>query len=408
MREGRELQAGEGGVLRCGAGSHREQLELPDDAPVRRLGAEQSNSSVLVGERVIVKAYRKLEAGIHPELEIGRFLTDVAGYANTPPLLGSIERVGADGNPSAYAAAFGFVANQGDGWRYTLDYLDRALEEIRVTPESGRRPAAEQHEAFLAGARLLGRRTAELHRALAIDTDDPAFAREPVTGADLEAWRVDARAQVEAGFAILEQARKGAAEDRAAELGAALSLRPAVEAALADDRPPPEGLAKTRLHGDYHLGQVLAGLGDFVVLDFEGEPMRPLEERRAKGSPLRDVAGMLRSFDYAAWAGVQRFAESDPAAPEQLLGPALQWRDLAQAAFMDGYREAIGDCPSWPADPAEADRLIRLFTIQKLFYEVGYEAANRPAWLRIPLSGIRDLFANNPGQQENAGAALQG
>jgi maltose alpha-D-glucosyltransferase/alpha-amylase len=159
-------------------------------------------------------------------------------------------------------------------------------------------------------------------------------------------------------------------------------------------------LAKTRLHGDYHLGQLLVAKGDILILDFEGEPLRSLEERRAKGSPAKDVAGMLRSFDYAAWAGVFRFAESDPGALEQLLPAALGWRALAQGALMEGYREAIGDAPSWPADKGEADRLVRLFTIQKIFYEVAYEAANRPAWLRIPLSGILDLFGNDRRQEQ--------
>jgi maltose alpha-D-glucosyltransferase/alpha-amylase len=354
---------------------------------------------VLVGEKVIVKTYRRLEAGIHPELEIGRFLTEVAHYTNTPPLLGSIERVGADGLSSAYAAAFGFVANQGDGWAFTLDYLDRALEEYRVTPGSESWPTPEHHELYLTVARLLGRRTAELHRAFAIDTDDPAFAREPVGPDDLEAWRADVRAQVENGFRILEDLRKRAPEGQTADIEAALAVRPAVEEALASVTAPPPGLMKTRLHGDYHLGQVVVAKGDIMVLDFEGEPIRSLEERRAKGSPVRDVAGMLRSLDYAAWAAVFRFIESDPAATEQLMPAALVWRNLAQNAFMEGYRETIGDCPSWPADAEEAQRLLRLFVVQKIFYEVGYEAANRPHWLRIPLAGIRDLFGNERRQE---------
>jgi maltose alpha-D-glucosyltransferase/alpha-amylase len=356
---------------------------------------------------VILKIYRKLEAGIHPELEIGRFLTDVAGYANTPPLYGSIERIGSDGVPSAYGAAFGFVSNQGDGWRYTLDHLDRVLDEARLIPEASRRPPVEQHELYLTIARLLGQRTAELHRAFAIDTEDPAFMREPATAKDLEAWKADVLAQLDAGYAALGGLRQGADEGLAAELDGALEQRPAIEAAVKGIDTLPPGLAKTRLHGDYHLGQVLVAKGDILILDFEGEPRRPLAERRAKGSPIRDVAGMLRSFDYAAWAAISRFAESDPTASDQLLGPAMAWRDLAQQAFLDGYKAAIGDCPVWPADPAETDRLLRLFLIQKLFYEVGYEAANRPAWLRIPLSGIRDLLGDNS-EREASGAAAAG
>ena len=147
----------------------------------------------------------------------------------------------------------------------------------------------------------------------------------------------------------------------------------------------------------------------WVLLDFEGEPARPLAERRSKSSPVKDVAGMLRSFDYAAWSGVLRFAESDPGALDSLLGPALAWRDAARTAFLEEYRAAVGDCPSWPADPAEADALVRLFVIQKLFYEVGYEAANRPTWLRIPVRGILELFGTTrKHDQEIGGEASNG
>jgi maltose alpha-D-glucosyltransferase/alpha-amylase len=363
---------------------------------------------VLVEERVMLKVYRRLQEGIHPEVEIGRFLTEVAGFASTPPFLGAIEHVAADHSPTALAAAFGFVANQGDGWRWTLDHLDRALEELRHTPEADRPPVEERHELYLAVARLLGRRTAEMHRALAVDTDDPAFAREPVEQADLGAWLEEARAQIDAGFAVLEQLRGKAGESLLPDIEAALEARPQVEAALATLEEVPPGLMKTRLHGDYHLGQVLVAKGDIMIIDFEGEPARPLGERRTKGTPLKDVAGMLRSFDYAAWAGVLRFAESDPGAVDQLMAPALAWRDLACAAFMEEYRTAIDGCPSWPGDPDAAQSLLRLFVLQKLLYEVGYEAANRPSWLRIPLRGIRELFGPNDPDREIAGDAVAG
>jgi maltose alpha-D-glucosyltransferase/alpha-amylase len=231
--------------------------------------------------------------------------------------------------------------------------------------------------------------------------------REPATPDDLEAWKQDTQAQLDAGMAAMASVREGADEALAAAIDAALELRPAIEAAITGIDTVPAGLAKTRLHGDYHLGQVLVAKGDILILDFEGEPRRSLAERRAKGSPMRDVAGMLRSFDYAAWAAISRFVESEASAFDQLLEPAMAWRDLAQAAFLNGYREAIGDCPVWPADPAETERLLRLFIIQKLFYEVGYEAANRPAWLRIPLNGIRDLLGDNS-EREAGGASAAG
>jgi maltose alpha-D-glucosyltransferase/alpha-amylase len=389
MYDGAELSAGES-TVQAVPGSRREELELSPEATVRRFGVEQSNTSVLLEDKVIVKAYRRLQPGVHPELEMARFLTEVAGYENTPPLLGSVEKIAADGQPTAYAAAFGFVANQGDGWRWTLDYLDRTLEEIRLTGDGDGIDPAERHAPYLTMARLLGQRTAEMHRALAIDTNDPAFVPEPVTQEDVEGWVAAAREQVENGFATLERAEVPGASTEALE--AALAARPAVEEALEAVGEVPQGLMKTRLHGDYHLGQVLVAKGDFMILDFEGEPVKPVEVRRAKSSPLRDVAGMLRSFDYAAWASLFRFAESDAAALDALLAPALVWRNLAREAFVEGYRETIAGCPSYPDDPAAADALIRLFLIEKLFYEVEYEASHRPGWLRIPINGIRDLF----------------
>jgi maltose alpha-D-glucosyltransferase/alpha-amylase len=393
LREGASIADGNG-RLRAWSTGLLAETELAADAAVRRIGGEQSNTSLLLGDKVMLKIYRRLQAGIHPEIEIGRFLTEIAGYAYTPPLMGAIEREAGDGTTTALVAAFGFVANQGDGWHYTLDYLDRAFEELRlVAPDQADRSPGERHALYLTQARLLGQRTGELHRAFAIDTEDPAFAREPVTAADLEAWLAATRRQVAAGFAVLERAATGADEAQQQLIQEVLALRERVEVELA--RMPAGGIeaAKTRLHGDYHLGQVLVAKGDFVIIDFEGEPIRPVDERRIKSSPLRDVAGMLRSFDYAAWASVFRFAENDPAAGEALLAPAMVWRDLASAAFREGYRTSMVGCPSWPADPDTAERLIRLFLIEKVFYELAYEAANRPLWLRIPLRGIRILFA---------------
>ncbi|SNB68447.1 maltose alpha-D-glucosyltransferase/ alpha-amylase [Arboricoccus pini] len=381
----------EGGKLKCYSGRLSNRLEIEPDVSVRRLNAEQSNTSILVGDDAIVKIYRRLEPGIHPEPEIGRFLTDVAGFANTPPLLGSIERIAEDGTSCSYAACFGFVANQGDGWSFTLDHIDRTLDEYRVATDEVR-ASEEPHGMYLAIARLLGQRTGEMHKAFAIDTDDPAFAREPLTREDLELMRREVRQQVEAGFAALEAAREGASDAMRASIDEALTYKAEAEQIIDAIAEVPEGLTKTRFHGDYHLGQVLIAQGDIMILDFEGEPAKSIDERRAKSSPIKDVAGMMRSFDYAAWAAVFRYAESDPAAFDSLLVPALSWRQQAQEAFLAGYNDAIGEASFYPADPNSAAALLELFTLQKLFYEVAYEAANRPTWLSIPLSGLHDLF----------------
>jgi maltose alpha-D-glucosyltransferase/alpha-amylase len=381
-----------GSVLHFQAGREAGALNMDAGAAVRRLGAEQSNSSALVGERAMVKLYRRLETGIQPEVEIGRFLTDGVRFPHAPPWLGSLERLDAQAQRTTYAAAFGFVANQGDGWRWTLDHLESTLGPVRP----GTSPAG--HDRYLELARRLGRRTAELHRAFASDTDDPAFAREPVTAEDLAVWLDEARRQVAAGYATLAQARASVSPAVVAEIDWAIALRAEVEAAVTDFAAPTDSWVKTRLHGDFHLGQVLVADGDVLILDFEGEPAKSVAERRAKSSPLKDVAGMLRSFDYAAWASALQLAGDDQDAMALLLAPAMAWRDLAQRAFLDSYRTVIHGCPVWPAEDAAADRLLTVFTVQKLLYEIHYEAANRPSWLMIPVRGITGLF--NRAEQE--------
>ncbi len=387
--------------FRLYAGPALAAVELTDELVIRRLGVEQSNSSVLIDDRIMLKVYRRLQPGIHPEIEVGRFLTEVAGFAGTPPLLGVIEHVQADGTSTALGSATGFVANQGDGWRFTLDYLDRVLDELRVVPTGDEpRPTVEVHESYLPLARLLGQRTAELHRAFAIDTDDPAFRREPIEASDLETWAGSVRREAEHAFRTLERALGDLREDDREIAQAILAQRQQIQEEILGLCREPIQADKTRLHGDYHLGQVLAAVGDFMIIDFEGEPRRPVDERRRKGSPLRDVAGMLRSFDYAGWASLQRFGESDPSAAEGLLPAAMAWRDETTSAFLDSYRATIGDCPSYPREADQAERLLRLFLIEKVLYEIGYEAANRPPWLRIPVRGLGGLFGIGKTAQE--------
>ncbi len=405
MRRGVQLTASDG-QMRLSATSALSEVEVPADAAVRRLGVEQSNSSVLIGDHIILKVYRRLATGIQPELEIGRFLIEEAGYTNTPPLLGALERIDGEGRPTALAAAFGYVRNQGDGWVYTTGYLERVLEELRLLaaadPPSELPPDEEAHVVYLAQARVLGQRTAELHRAFAIETSDPAFAPEPITKDDLQAWGEGVRRQADAAFAALEQARDRLGEDDQALADALLEAREQCYREIEQLISGPVSAAKTRLHGDYHLGQVLVAQNDFYILDFEGEPARPLEERRYKMSPQKDVAGMLRSFDYAAWSAVMRMIELNPTSEPIVLPLAERWRALTERAFLDAYRETIGDCASYPQEGAQADRLLRLFLLEKALYEINYEAANRPTWLRIPMKGVAGLLSLEPRAAEQA------
>jgi maltose alpha-D-glucosyltransferase/alpha-amylase len=384
------------GTLRFWSTSAAERIKVPENVEVKRLSVEQSNSSAVIGNRLVFKAYRKLAPGAQPEIEIGRFLIEEAGFASTPPLLGAIERVGADGQTTALAAAFGFVRNQGNGWVYTIEYLHRTLDELRLVaaaehPESAA-PAHEPHAFYLAQARVLGQRTAELHRAFATPTEDPAFAAEPITRADLSAWQRAVRHQAEAAFKALKQALPKLEGGDREQAQALLARRDACYARI--DAPTEAGVraAKTRIHGDYHLGQVLVAQNDFYILDFEGEPARPLAERRAKSSPLKDVAGMLRSFDYAAWAAVTSLVEVHPGSAEVVRSLAEGWRQASAQAFLEAYRETITSSPSWPESEAEADRLLDLFLLEKALYEICYEAANRPNWIPIPLKGVANLL----------------
>jgi maltose alpha-D-glucosyltransferase/alpha-amylase len=364
-------------------------FEAPE---IRRLTGEQSNSSVIIGDHAVLKVYRRLVPGEHPELEVARFLTETAHYANTPPLLGSAEQIDKDGTKHALAVLTGFVRNQGDGWSVTRSYLDRVFDEMRLVEAAEPVAPEDRHANYLEQIRTLGRRTAELHRALAIDNPDPAFAPEPISATDLKAWGDAALRQADKAFAALDRARAATEGSLRESVDAVLARRNECVAAIRKLSGRRVRASKTRIHGDYHLGQVLVVANDFFIIDFEGEPARSLAERRAKSTPLKDVAGMLRSLEYAAWAALFRLLEHEADPFSKLLPFALAWWQAAQDAFLRSYIETMGDCPSWPSDRAEADRLLNLFILDKALYEIGYEAANRPSWLRIPVAGLRTVL----------------
>ena len=393
IREGSVVDTASGGRVAFTATQAMESFEGPFDGTIDRLGREQSNTSMLIGEQMILKVFRRLEPGVHPELEIGRFLTDVAGFGNVPPLLGSVELVGVDGQPTALAVLQKFVRNQGDGWGYALDYLDRVLGELEIRP-AGDRVEEEVHLPFLSLVETLGTRVAEMHRAFALPVDDPAFAPEPANADDLAAWGDQVRLQACSAHEALSRTLAGG--NLPGEAGD-LALRVLRQWQRIDgliDKALPKRLKvmKTRLHGDFHLGQVVVVKNDFHILDFEGEPARPLSERRAKHAPLRDVAGMVRSFDYAGWAALNDRVLSRPQSAGTIAAAVETWKAACIVRFLKGYRQAIGDCPSVPSKMKDFDRLLDLFVLDKALYEICYEAANRPDWLPIPLEGVARLI----------------
>jgi maltose alpha-D-glucosyltransferase / alpha-amylase len=363
------------------------EREAPEHLVVRMLGVEQSNTSLLVEDYLVLKFYRRLTSGVHPEVEMGRFLTDTAGFKNVPPLLGSMEFVDRSGEQTAIGCLHGFVRNQGDGWAYTQTYLARFLDECVVLPAEELAARKGVHDVYLAQMQQLGLRTAGLHRALCTPTSDPAFKPERLTNADLKTYLQYVRESGNAALKALSDRVKSLPEDIRERAEALLDKKKQVAAAVGAGLPSSLETMKSRYHGDYHLGQVVVMQNDFYILDFEGEPTRGLEERRQKHTPLRDVAGLLRSLDYAAWAALERIATDHPDRRDLLVPHVVAWRDACCAAFLGSYQETIAGCATYPGDTKAAAALLNLAMLEKLFYEIKYELANRPAWLGIPLAG---------------------
>ncbi|MDS4022721.1 MAG: maltose alpha-D-glucosyltransferase [Candidatus Competibacter sp.] len=366
--------------------------DAPESLPAKRLALDSSNTTIAFGDRLLMKAYRRLQPGINPELEMGRFLTEIA-FPNIAPLAGALEYESEGNDSTTLVLLQGFVANQGDAWSFTLDYLKRFLTDCIEQPNVVREAGEKVHAIYRLFAGTLGQRTGELHRALAQTTGDPAFDPEPIVATDIAQWSECIRTEVETTFERLEQARSQLSESVRSLAEQVLKLRGAASARVA----PIEALApqamKTRYHGDYHLGQVLVARDDVIIIDFEGEPSRSLAERRAKHSPLRDVVGMLRSFGYAAHAALRQ-ATADGTGDRSALLPHLSdWEQQTRAAFLEGYVAAVGDSPSYPSDPEQAKALLELFALEKACYELRYELDNRPDWVEIPLGGLYELLS---------------
>jgi maltose alpha-D-glucosyltransferase/alpha-amylase len=371
-------------------------LTLPDDRRWVRAGTDQSNTVIFVNERYALKIFRRVEPGTNPEFELPAHLTR-RGFTRIPPLTGGIfyHRPGLE--PGTLGVVQGSITHQGTGWDFTIDELRRYYEAVLArarsaeaplqTPVAGTIPPffAATERWYLASAQLLGRRTAEMHRAL-VDPHDPAFTPEAF-GAEArdEAFRELAAH----GREVLEllAARRGVVpEGLQPQADAVLAAAPAVMQRLEALRGGGPAGMRIRIHGDYHLGQVLRTEEDFIILDFEGEPARSLAERRRKQPPLRDVAGMLRSFSYAAYAALFAFTINAPDNYGVLAPWADAWQHWIGDAFLTAYRKNVGE--ELAGDPREFDRMLGAFVLEKALYELGYELNNRPDWVRIPMAGI--------------------
>jgi len=358
----------------------------------RLLSAEQSNASIAFGEAAILKLYRRIREGIQPDIEIGRFLTDQTDFDATPALYGTVDHVAEDGTRTTLAAAFDFVRNQGDAWSWITETLLRDLERNDMSGED--EPPAEDDAPLLGGpmdlGSVLGRRTGEMHRALSGGRVEDGFGTTPLTPEALSALVEETRGELTAQLDRLAGALPALSDTARPLAERLLDHRAELEARVsALDGRRPSG-AMCRVHGDYHLGQVLIAQMDVQIIDFEGEPARSLDERRRPDSPLRDVAGMLRSFDYACWS-IFRRRHDQGADPDRDAAEITRWQRETETAFLTAWREAMAGSPLAPDDEAFERDLLDLFLIRKAAYEVGYELSMRPDWVDIPLRGLLEL-----------------
>lgn len=392
---------------------------------VIRGSAEQSNSAVLFDHRLLLKVFRRIEPGINPDFEIGRFLSERTSFDRIPRTAGTIEYHPHGEEPATLAILQTLVSNRGTGWEHALHELSSYLEgsSRRTVPDELKRDlgrsivelstgsvpdtAARLIGPYLRSAAVLGRRTAELHRALASDPSDPNFAPEPLDASDLSELRDSIQGQVARALDTLEETVGKLADSLVPQARRVLDEGPALLKQL-DMLPELAPTAsKIRCHGDFHLGQVLRTEDDFVILDFEGEPAKALGERREKQPALKDVVGMIRSFEYAAYAALFKFTKERPEDFERLAPWAHFWQMWTSAVFLKEYRARAEGAEFLPVNAEELGLLFRAFMLDKTLYELNYELNNRPEWVRIPLQGVIGLIEDAHATPPTMPAALE-
>jgi maltose alpha-D-glucosyltransferase/alpha-amylase len=320
---------------------------------------------------------------------MSRYLTS-QGFANAPALLGEVSRIDRDGERHVLAVAQAFVRNQGDAWTWALNQANRAFDAT-ASREASAEARGDDIRDYHALAATIGRQLGNMHVVLARPTDDPDFAPQRATAADVDAWIERASGLLARAFDTIAARGSWDNETVEADAKALLANREALNEKLRQLGRQGEGGLMTRIHGDFHLGQVLVAQGDAVIVDFEGEPARGLAERRAKTSPAKDVAGLLRSFDYAAAMLSAEGAVVDTPLLERRRAALELWREAASAAFLEAYR-TVAEAQQHPwLRASEEQDIIDIFLIEKVAYEIGYEIANRPAWLQVPLRGLDRL-----------------
>jgi len=374
------------------------------------LKAEQSNTSFLYENVFFLKLYRKLDGGINPDVEMMRFLSEKRGFAGIPPYAGVIEYRRGNASPVTLGHLQGFVPNNGDCWNFALDaalqFFERVLStgtEIKEIPEPPSFCDMEFSEVppalielignfFLEMISLLGKRTAEMHLALSASTDDPHFSPEPFSMLYQRSVYQSMRTLTLKVMQLARENVKRLPGEVKEEISDFLRSEQEVLNSFRRILKNKISTTKIRFHGDYHLGQVLFTGNDFIIIDFEGEPARPLSERKLKRSPMRDVAGMIRSFHYAVYSAILKRA-SIRAEDVPVLKPwADQWYFHVSGVFLKSYMQTAGEAPFMPREKEDMEILLHAFLLEKAVYEVGYELNNRPDWVIIPMRGIRHIL----------------
>jgi maltose alpha-D-glucosyltransferase/alpha-amylase len=379
------------------SGLESEDLDVSGNSHV--LSAEQSNSSMLFDNKFFLKLYRKLEDGVNPDVEITRFLTEQTEFPNVPAFVGALEYRRAKAEPSVVCLLQRAVPNEGDVWTLTVDAIGRYYERVlerKPDLQNETLPPGALLEELVGGVypekvNLLGQRTGELHLALASRSDNSAFAPEPFNAMAQRSVFQSMRTSLRRAFTFLGKKLPDLSakfRDEAREVLAAEKEILAREKRLLDRRT---NAAKIRIHGDYHLGQLVYTGKDFVILDFEGEPARPLSDRKMKRSALRDVAGMMRSFQYAAYSALwQRALRKEDV-------PFLErWADLwyrqTSSLFLQSYLNTTAGAIFIPKNSDDLQIMLEAYLLDKAVYEIGYELNNRPSWVIIPIRGIKDIL----------------
>lgn len=408
IRQGLAFKGGRGEVKAVPTPALQRILRgLEGEVEPSLLKGEQSNTSIVYGSRLILKLFRRLEEGINPDVEIGTFLTERTSFAHIPPVAGSIVYRRHGTEPTSIGILQGFVPNQGDAWRFTLAALRQYFEQVAallapqlpplppgtllaLAQEDVPRRACDLIGAYLDSARLLGQRTAELHTALASDPNDPNFAPEPFSMSYQNSIHQAMATRATRAFQLLSTRLRHLPEEARERAEKVLRLEDEVQRGLHKILEREIRAMRTRVHGDYHLGQVLCTESDFVIIDFEGEPARSLNERRTKRSPLQDVAGMLRSFHYATESALSALAAGDVVLKGSLAMKrwARYWQSYVSSVFLKSYLSTVAQTPCLPEKHEDLDTLLNAFLLEKVMYELEYELNNRPTWVSIPLDGI--------------------